>query len=62
MTASLYIPIMHMIAVAPLIFYIGYNIYTKTTMGPDFGLFLIMLAILIFVYHSYKFYKYSQMK
>jgi hypothetical protein len=60
MSGSLYIPVMHMIAVAPLIMYIGYNIYNKTQMNTDFGLFLIMLAVLIFVYHAYKYYKYSQ--
>jgi hypothetical protein len=60
MSGSLYIPVMHMIVVAPLIFYIGYNLYNRHLLSVDFGIFLIMLAVLIFVYHAYKFYKYSQ--
>jgi len=58
MTASLYIPTLHIIVVAPLLAYIGYNVYNKEDMKPDFGLLLMLLAVVILVYHSYKFYKY----
>lgn len=62
MSVSYYIPLVHILVVFPLLFYIGFNIYYKNEMKPDFGLLVMMLAIVVLLYHCYKFYKYSQMK
>ncbi len=55
-----YIPIIHMFIVAPLLLYIGYNIYKNKPMNTEFGMFILLLALLIFLYHSYKLYIYTK--
>jgi hypothetical protein len=62
MSVSYYIPLIHIIIAFPLLFYMGYNIYNKNEMRPDFGLLVMMLAVVVLLYHCYKLYKYSQMK
>ncbi len=62
MTASLYVPTIHILFAFPLLFYIGYKIFKKESMNPDFGILVMMIAFVILLYHSYKFYKYYNMK
>ena len=43
----------HIIGVAPLLGYIGYLGYQNQPIGQNLGLFLILLAIIIVIYHAY---------
>ncbi len=58
MNQKLFIPTLHMIVVTPLLAYIGWALYKKIQLSQDFGMLLILFALLIFFYHAYKFYKY----
>ena len=45
------INLFHMVAVAPMLGYIGYNVHQQQQMNPNFGIFLLLLAIVIIGYH-----------
>lgn len=45
------INLFHMVAVGPMLGYIGYNIHQQQQMNPQFGMFLLVLAIVIIGYH-----------
>jgi hypothetical protein len=41
----------HAVAVAPALGYIGYQSYHGQPLGANFGIFLMILAIILAVYH-----------
>lgn len=51
-----YINLIHILAVAPLLGYIGYN---GCKVDPKLFQALIVIALVIIVYHSYRFFKRS---
>lgn len=50
------INLFHIIFVVALFIYLGFNIYNQRKMDQNIGVLLIVLAIVIFLYHSYRFY------
>lgn len=46
----------HIIFVVSLLAYLGVQIYNQRKMDQNVGAFLIILAIVIFLYHLYRFY------
>ncbi len=46
----------HIIFVVSLFTYLGVQIYNQHKMDQNMGVFLIVLAIAIFLYHAYRFY------
>jgi hypothetical protein len=49
------INLFHMIFVVLLFLYLGYHIYAEKKLPKEMGLALILLAIVIFIYHLYRF-------
>lgn len=49
------INLFHAIFVTLLFLYLGYMIFTKKTLLPNVGLALILLALVIFLYHLYRY-------
>ncbi len=50
------INLFHILFVVSLLAYLGYKIYNQQKINHNIGIFLIVLAIAIFFYHSYRFY------
>ena len=50
----------HILGVAPLLAYVGYESYQGNTLPTWVGVLLLVLAIVVAVYHGYKLY--SRMK
>lgn len=46
----------HILFVASLLFYLGFQIYNQQKMDRNVGAFLIILALVILLYHAYRFY------
>jgi len=47
------INLFHMAAVAPTLGYIGYQSMNEQLINPNFGIFLLIIALLLFVAHAY---------
>lgn len=45
----------HAIFVTLIFLYLGYMIFTRQTLSPNVGLALLLLALVIFVYHVYRY-------
>lgn len=50
------INLFHIIFVVALLSYLGFQIYNQQKIDSNVGVFLIVLAIAIFLYHAYRFY------
>lgn len=53
------INIFHAAVVAPVLGFIGYKSYNEEALGSNFGIFLIIVAILVFFFHVWIIYQKS---
>lgn len=51
---------LHMAGVAPLLGYVGHSVYNEQPLDVNFGIFLLILALLVFVYHASLAYRKTQ--
>ena len=54
------INLFHILFVVGLFLYLGVHIYQQKKLDQNVGVLLIVLAIAIFLYHGYRFYKVNQ--